>query len=94
MTCVLGRFVKQPNEVLDYNVDYTDWFVDRTDSPASETAVADDGIVVGSVSRNGNVVKVVLSGGTSGQSYKVTVRLTTTTNIVKEADFIVRVREV
>lgn len=94
MACVLGRFTKQPDEVLDYNVDYTDWFEEREDTPASETAVADAGITVGSVSRSGNVVKVVLAGGTSGQSYKVTVRLTTSTNIVKEADFIVRVQEI
>jgi hypothetical protein len=94
MPCVLGRFTKQPADILDYNVDYTDWFEGRTDTPAAQTATADPGIVIEQVSIDGFVVKVVVSGGTSGESYKVTVRLTTTNSLVKEADFIVRVREV
>ncbi len=40
------------------------------------------------------VVTVVLSGGTDGASYKVTVLLTTSDGIVKEADFIVRIKAV
>lgn len=94
MASILGRFVKQPDEVLDYDVDYTDWFTNRDDVPSSYVAVAETGIVIDSSARTDNVVKVVLSGGTAGRSYKVTVRLTTDTGIVKEADFIVKVKAV
>jgi hypothetical protein len=94
MTSILGRFVKQPSEVLDYDVDFTDWFANRSDSPHSCTVVVEPGLTKVSESITGNVVKIVLSGGTSGSRYKVTVRLTTTVGIVKEADFQVAVREV
>lgn len=95
MATILGRFQKQPREVLDYFVDYTDWFTNRTDAPSSFAVEADTGIVVEGSELLGNVVKVVLSGGTSGK-YKVTVLLTTTASpaIVKEADFVVTVKEV
>jgi len=94
MTAVLGKFVKQPAEILDYDVDFTDWFAGRTDTPASFLVVAEDGITVIGSSRTGNVIKTILSGGTSGSKYKVTVRLTTSASLVKEADFMVAVKEV
>ena len=93
---ILGRFFKQPAEVLDYDVDYVDWFSNRTDAPASFVVIAETGITVVSSSRTGFVVKVILSGGTVNVRYKITVRLTTTAGVplVKEADFTVMVREV
>ena len=94
MTAVRGKFNKQPAEILDYDVDFTDWFTNRTDSPASHIVVAETGITVVSGTRTGNVVKVILSGGTDNASYKITVRLTTTAGLVKEADFTVKVKEV
>jgi hypothetical protein len=90
---VLGRFVKQPSEVLDYDVDFSDWFEVRTDTPSSHAVVAETGITVVGSSRTGNVVKVVLSGGTAGTKYKITVRLTTNTFLVKEAEFVVAIKE-
>lgn len=91
---ILGKFTKQPAEVLDYDVDFTDWFAARTDTPTAFTVTADAGItVVGSV-RTGNVVKIILSGGTTGAKYKVQVRLTTAAGLVKEAEFTVAVKEI
>lgn len=95
MTAILGKFTKQPAEILDYDVDFTDWFSNRTDAPVSFVVVAETGITVLSSTRVGNVVKVILSGGTNGTKYKITVRVTTTPgSLVKEADFTVTVKEV
>lgn len=94
MTTLLGRFTKQSAEILDYDVDYTEWFEGRTDTPASQIVVADPGITVVGTSRTGNVVKIVLGGGTDGDVYKVTVRLTTTLGLVREADFTVTIKDV
>jgi len=94
MTAVLGKFNKQPAEILDYDVDFTDWFTNRTDTPASHTAVAEAGITIVSATRTGNVVKVILSGGVTDTTYKITVQLTTSAGLVKEADFAVKVKEV
>ena len=95
MAALLGKFSKQPGEVLDYDVDFTEWFSTRTDTATSFTVtVSSAAITVVSSARTGNVVRVILSGGASGGSYKVTVRLTTSSGIVKEADFQVAVKEV
>lgn len=91
---VIGRSTKQPDEVLDYDVDFDEWFSNRTDTPSSYTVDAETGITVVSDDLVDNTVRVVLGGGTSGESYKVTVLLTTSDGIVKEADFVVKVKAV
>lgn len=91
---VLGKFVKQPNETLDYDVDYSDWFATRSDTPLSVATTVTTGITHVSSTIVGETVKVILSGGTSGTDYQITVRLTTAGGLVKEADFIVKVREI
>lgn len=90
---VLGKFTKQPAEVLDYDVDFSDWLSNRTDLPQTFSVTVPTGIILDSSVRLGNVVKVVLSGGTSGQKYRITVRLSTDTGLLKEADFDVAVKE-
>jgi hypothetical protein len=93
---ILGRFTKQPGETLDYDIDFTDWFVGRSDSPVSHTVSVPAGITKLADSRTGNVVKVTLAGGLSGEKYKITIFLTTNASpaLVKEADFIVSVKAV
>lgn len=91
---ILGKRTKQPDEILDYDVNYDEWFSNRTDTPASYTVDAETGITLVSDDLAGNVVRVVLGGGTAGESYKITVLLTTSDGIVKEADFVVKVKAV
>lgn len=91
---ILGKFYKQPTEILDFDVDYTDWFSNRTDTPDTFAVVAEPGITVVGSTLVGNLVKVILSGGTDGVKYKITVRLTTVAGLVKEADFTVTAQEV
>jgi len=91
---IIGKQVKQPSEVLDYQVDFSEWFSNREDTPASHTVTADTGITLVSNALAGEVVTVVLGGGTCGESYKITVLLTTSGGIVKEADFVVKVKAV
>lgn len=90
----LGRFEKQPAEILDYDVDYSEWFADRDDTPESFTTVVPAGVTLVSSQLLGQVVKLVIGGGTAGATYKITVRLTTATGLVKESDFSVKVKEV
>jgi len=91
---IIGKFVKQPAEILDYDVDYTEWFSNRTDTPVSFTYTADLGITVVGAVRTGTVIKFILGGGTVGTKYKIQVRLTTAAGLVKEADFTVAVKEI
>ncbi len=96
MPTILGRKVKQSGETLDYDVSFEDWFENRSDAPASHTTTAESGITVEDSTLTGEIVRVVLSGGTDGETYKITVQLTTNaaTPIVKEADFTVRIKDV
>lgn len=91
---VVGTFKKQPVEVLDYDIDFTT-FLDGIDTLLSAIATVEPtgSLTIDSVSANGDRVKVWLSGGTDGLSYKVTVTATTTDGRVKQDEFKVRVKE-
>lgn len=91
---ILGTFSKQPVEVLDYDIDCTDWLV-SDDALALATAVSDGAALqVDAVNVYSPRVKVWLSGGTSGSNYKVTVTITTDDGRVKQVEFRVRVKDV
>lgn len=90
------RFTKQPGETLDYDFSFTEWLASKPGRAAvSHTVTADTGITV-THERTAAVVKVYVAGGTSGQRYKITVRLTTdgATPLVKELEAFIAVKEV
>lgn len=91
---ILGSFSKQPVEVLDYDVDCSEWLA-SDDVLASATAAVDGtGLVIDSVLVSSPRVKVWLSGGTDGSSYKITVTITTDDGRIKQVEFRVRVKDV
>ena len=90
----LDTFFKQPGDTQDYDVDFRDWLTGISDTGATKLVTADTGITLGVSTLLGGVVKVWLSGGTSGQQYKITVTLTTTGTRVKQWEFIVKVKEI
>lgn len=69
------RFFKDPDAILDYSVDWTDWL--NGDSISSSSWVTPAGITVDSDNHNGSVATVWLSGGTEGQSYTLVNRIVT-----------------
>jgi hypothetical protein len=91
---ILATFTKQPAEVQDYDIDFGEYLSTVSDTALTHTVVADTGITVQSSSLTGGVVKVWLAGGTTGTKYKITARLTTTGGRVKEAEVVVKVKEV
>lgn len=91
---ILGSFSKQPVEVLDYDIDCSDWIV-SDDAVASATATVDGtGLVIDSVLVSSPRIKVWLSAGTNGSSYKITVTITTDDGRIKQVEFRVRVKDV
>lgn len=93
----LTTFTKQPTEVLDYTFDFSDWFEDQTDTPSFAEVTAEDGLTVVSsnLDTNNLTVSAVVGGGEDGGKYKVTCRVTTEPRgLVKEADILIRVKEV
>jgi hypothetical protein len=89
----LGTYKQQPAEIIDYAVDFGPWVEDRGHLVSSFSVLSDAGVTVSS-SRDGNVVRVIVSGGTNNTKYKITVRVTTDGGLVKEAEFWLRIKEV
>jgi hypothetical protein len=80
---IVGTVTKQPNEVLDVDINYVPVLPDGiTISGTPTTAVAPSGVTVSGVSViAGNKVKFTLSGGTDGAGpYVVTIQVTTSSS--------------
>ena len=69
-------FVKDPNAVLDYWVDWTDWMAEGDTINTSEWIVA-TGITKNADTKDLTMTAIWLSGGTAGTDYQVTNRITT-----------------
>jgi hypothetical protein len=99
---ILDRKEKQPAEVKDYPIDYTPWLseISGGDTIASATATVvcttdatNTGLVVSQVVVSTTAVSIWLTGGASGQTYKVTVRATTVGGRLDESEFIVKLKD-
>lgn len=84
-------FTKQPRDHLDYDIDLSGWMADG-DEVKNLEVIAPDGIEVTQTGFGPDRVKVWISGGTSGQSYKFSVLIYTGSR-VKEVDFMMIVQE-
>ena len=67
--------VKDPDAVLDYSVDWSNWLGDDTISTV--TWEVPTGIKKENQSNTTTVATVWLSGGTAGNTYDITCRITT-----------------
>jgi hypothetical protein len=68
-------FVKDPNAILDYSVDWTEWLV--ADTIASVVWTVPAGITQTAVAATTKIATIWLSGGTAGQSYDLICRIAT-----------------
>lgn len=94
---VVGTVKQQPNDVQDYDIDFSEWF------PADDTIT---GVFISvspemptppsyAISPDGKRIKVwVYAGGASGVTYQITVRATTSDGRVKEVELRVKIKEV
>lgn len=92
---VIGAAVQQPGEVLDYDIDYTEFFDGEADVIASvtETVTPAGTLNANALVADDHTVKVWLQGGADGEEYLVTIRATTGAGRVKENEIRVRIRE-
>lgn len=90
---ILGKFTKQPADLIDYDIDYRDWLADRADTIASHTVEVDPGLTLDSSLEIAGVIKVFVGGGTDGVTYKVTCTVTTAGGRIKQAEISIAVRE-
>lgn len=90
---ILSTFEKQPSEIQDYDIDFSEWLAAFPDTATDYTVTVDAGITKGDTSMTGGVVKVWLSDGTSGTTYKVAAKITTAGGRVKEDEIKIKVKE-
>jgi len=96
---VLGQFTKQPSDLLDYNIDYSQWIEDEDQPASAAVAVTLDGAATTNIVHErteivGQVVRSWFSGGVAGETYKVTVATTTVYGRVKEDEYKIKMKEV
>lgn len=85
---------KDPSDVLDYVLDHSDWLADAgADAIATSTWVVPSGITQNNALNTTTTAVIWLSGGTAGQIYRITNRITTTGGRTRDRSFDVVVRE-
>ena len=100
----LGKFVKQPDEYLGYDILYTEFLdegdvvsviekAEATRYTSEEVDVKDMVVDSKYLLDNGTRVKLYLRGGVPGEGYKVTVRVRTNQGLVKEDEFKVKIKD-
>jgi len=95
----LGKFVKTPEEVKRYSVEYVDW-LDTGEYLQSATITATPVTTNPLISQlqaftaNDTDLSFFVTGGVAGTTYKIVVRATTTNGQVKEDVILLEVRSI
>lgn len=87
------KFTQQPSEILDYDIDLTDWMA-TGDGVSNTTVSATSGLTTSVSNANTATPKIWCSGGVNGTTYKVTATVVTTDGRTKEIDFKITVSEI
>ena len=91
----LKRFVKDPQEVLDYVIDWSEWLV-AGDTINAVTVTTPTGIVTtvpSAPSFTTTTTKIWVSGGTAGASYNSACRVTTVGTRQGERSITIQVKD-
>lgn len=86
-----SSFLKDPDAVLDYVVDFTSWLADG-DTITSATVTA-DGVTVDSTDTTTTTVTAWVSGGTLGETATLTCQITTADGRTDERTIRLSIRE-
>lgn len=83
---------KDPNAVLDYQIDWSDW-LRAGDSIGDSEWIVPDGIEKDSDSFNSTTTTIWISGGTAGTNYAFTNRITTIQGRTQDRTVTIPVKE-
>lgn len=89
---IIGIVEKQPSEKLDYDIDYSLWLYDG-DSVSTVSVVVPDGLTLISSTVDSPVVKLWVSGGVNGSTYKLEITATTAHQRIKQDELKIKVKE-
>lgn len=86
------RMVKDPDAVLDYQIDWSSWLA-TGETISSSDWVVQTGITENSASNTTTTATIWLSGGAAGVTYTVTNRIVTTASRTNDRSLYITVRE-
>ena len=87
-------FYKDPDAVLDYSFDWSNWLDDSgPETISSRTVTVETGLTKDSDSESNGVVTVWLSGGISGKTYTVACEIVTSAGRTDERTMLIKVRQ-
>lgn len=89
----MPTYDKDPDEVLDYSVDWSSWLANDDTIVTAEWDVPAGLAVPKTVPDDGKIVTVWLEGGTVGETYPVTSRVVTGVGRTGERTFYIRVAQ-
>ena len=72
----MADFIKDPNAVLDYSFDWSDWLSESEEINTS-TWINPDNITINTSAKTATSSVVWVSGGTAGKTYRLTNRIVT-----------------
>lgn len=85
-------FRKQPNDHIDYDIDFSEWLTGG-DIITSVDVTVSPGIDVTGTEISDTFVKLWIDNGTNGNSYKFSILAYTQQGREKEVDFLMKVRD-
>lgn len=89
----METFIKDPDAVIDFKRDWSDWLATNETITASSWIASSDDITMDSDTNTTVDATVWLSGGTDGASYKLTNRITTNQGRTDDRTFIINCEE-
>ena len=81
----MADFIKDPNAVLDYGFDWSDW-LQSGETIVTSTWINPDGITINSSSSLTESTVAWISGGTAGKTYRLTNRVVTSNSPARTED--------
>jgi hypothetical protein len=84
-------FLKDPDSVLDYAFDWSDW-LETNETISDYTITVESGIAKDSDSESGSIVTVWLTGGTAGDKYTVACEIITSLGRTDERSMVIHVK--
>lgn len=87
----MSSFLHDPNAVLDYTVDWSDWL--GADTLASVTWTVPTGVTKASQSNTTTTATAWISGGTAGTDYSLGCKVVTAGGRTDERTIVLQVRE-
>ena len=90
---ILGTFIKQPADVMDYDVEYQEWLSPGDTLESAQVTPSPDSITVQVVNLVDSRANIWLADGEVGTTYKFTINATTAYGRVRQDEFRVKIKD-